>query len=140
MAQANKGNIEQQQTTTNDTLNGGKPAKLKITATGELAVDLVKLHLTPKPPGCSDQEWAWAINGAERFIRDGGDRALALGWDLDALYRLPSNWFRMDGVVVWSIGRWVICGVEPGAIVIKPPWSESRLRLYRPPAGGRAHG
>ena len=86
-----------------------------------------------RPAGCSEKEWAEALAGVAAFVDQGwSQKAAACGWSEDELFRLPANWHRVDECgVAWMITNWLIVGVDDQAIVIKPPWSESRLRLYR---------
>ena len=74
-----------------------------------------------------------ACAGRDRFVREGhAAQAAACGWSEQELFALPSNWHRVDETgAVWMITNWLVVDVTAEAIVIKPPWSESRLRLYR---------
>ena len=86
-----------------------------------------------RPAGCSEKEWAEALAGVAAFVDQGwSQKAAACGWSEQELFALPSNWHRVDETgAAWMITNWLVVDVTSEAIVIKPPWSESRLRLYR---------
>jgi hypothetical protein len=114
--------------------------KMTISLAADAPLDVVKALLSRRPPGATEKEWQRAVAGVMRFVNEGWDRkALAAGWSESELYRLPSNWHRLSEVgTVLLVGEWTVCDVTAAAIVIKPPWSESRLKLYRKdtPSGG----
>ena len=86
-----------------------------------------------RPDGCGEQEWAAALEGCQRFVREGhAARARELGWSEDELFRLPANWHRISETgAVWLVGCWEVVDVDGRAITIKPPWSQSQLKIYR---------
>jgi hypothetical protein len=86
-----------------------------------------------RPVGCSEREWAEAVEGCEHFIREGWSaRAAECGWSEQELFALPSNWHRVDETgVAWMIGRWQVVNVDAEAVTVRSPWSESRLKFYR---------
>jgi hypothetical protein len=66
-----------------------------------------------------------------RFAGSWLPKAIASGWSQPALFAVPSNWHRLDETgAALLIGRWDV-GVTAEAIVIKPPWSQSQLKIYR---------
>jgi hypothetical protein len=85
------------------------------------------------PIGCTEKQWAEARDGLGRFIDEGwAARAIELGWSEAELFQLPSNWHRLDETgAAWLIGRWDVVEVDAEAITVKPPWSTSRLKVYR---------
>jgi hypothetical protein len=86
-----------------------------------------------RPRGARAVEWVDALRGLKKFLADGwGDQAALLGWSTAELYAVPRVWARADltGVAL-LVGRWQVVDVDAEAIAIKPPWSDSRLKLYR---------
>jgi hypothetical protein len=86
-----------------------------------------------RPRGARATEWADALRGLKKFLADGwGDQAALLGWTAAELYAVPRVWARVDltGAAL-LVGRWQVVDVDAEAIIVKPPWSDSRLKLYR---------
>ena len=50
-----------------------------------------------RPPDISDARWQEALRGLQAFVAGGwGEKAEALGWPRDELYRAPPVWSRVD--------------------------------------------
>jgi len=86
-----------------------------------------------RPAGCSEKEWAEALAGVAAFVDQGwSQKAAACGWSEQELFALPSNWHRISETgAVWLVGCWEVVDVDGRAITIKPPWSQSQLKIYR---------
>jgi hypothetical protein len=86
-----------------------------------------------RPRGARATEWADALRGLKKFLAGGwGDQAALLGWSTAELYAVPRVWARVDltGAAL-LVGRWQVVDVDAEAIIAKPPWSDSRLKLHR---------
>jgi hypothetical protein len=111
-------------------LKGAKPELLRVLACREMAEAALA---SERPIGATNEQWSEALDGLRRFLDEGwGDRAVALAWPQDELYRVPERWARVDlcGAAL-LIGRWLVIDVTVEAISVRPPWSSAVLKFRR---------
>ena len=83
------------------------------------------------PPDASEKRWAEAMRGLACFVDIWGDRAAAMGWSAEELYRVPKLWSQ-----IWLTGAALLIGdrkvklVTADSIVIETP-TGSQLKCRR---------
>jgi hypothetical protein len=88
-----------------------------------------------RPPDIAEDSWQAALRGLQAFVAGGwAEKAEALGWSRDELYRAPELWVRADlcGAAL-LIGANEVIAVTPTEIRIKTP-SGLTQGIYRRPA------
>jgi hypothetical protein len=103
---------------------------MRILACREAAQAALKAEM---PPDCSMvARWVAAKDGLRRFVADGwGDRAAALGWTPEELYRTPPLWrqIHLTGAAL-LVGDRKVIAVTADNIVIETR-SKSQLKFRR---------
>lgn len=115
-------------------LRAAKPGLLRVLAGRDAA--RAALNAEP-PPDCSDERWAAARLGLQRFMAEGwGDQAILLGWTVEELYSLPALWGRVDltGAALLIADRKVAAITETSIAIATPTGSLLRFRRV-----GREH-